>query len=174
MSRDDNWVKMRFMKTAFTRHLVVIMLMMAACLPAWAAEDCSCNPLEQAFKAQILQVESERYAAMVKPDYEVLEKVIADNAIYSHSTGNVQSKQQFIDSLKTGQMRYRSITPTVPLIRFYGDLAIVNGVGSFDVTLNKVELSSRLVYTAIYNLKTDTAGRYWQLVSWHSSAVPAK
>lgn len=150
------------------------MLLLAAGLPARAAEDCSCNPLEQAFKAQILQVESERYAAMVKPDYDVLEKVIADNAIYSHSTGNVQSKQQFIDSLKTGKMRYRSITPTMPIIRFYGDIAIVNGVGGFEVTLNNVEESARLVYTAIYNLKTDADGRSWQLVSWHSSAVPTQ
>ncbi len=165
---------MGFMKTAFTRPLVILMLVLAASLPAWAAEDCSCNPLEQAFKAQILQIESERYAAMVKPDYAVLEKVIADNAIYSHSTGNVQSKQQLVDSLKTGKMRYRSITPTMPLIRFYGDIAIVNGVGSFEVTLNGVDLSSRLVYTAIYNLKTDANGRAWQLVSWHSSAVPTQ
>lgn len=162
------------MKIFFTRHFLVAMLVVAACLPVWAAEDCSCNPLEQAFKAQILQTENERYAAMVKPDYAVLEKLIADNAVYSHSTGNVQSKQQFIDSLKTGKMRYRSITPTTPLIRFYGDLAIVNGVGGFEVTLNGVELSSRLVYTAVYNLKTDANGRFWQLVSWHSSAVPAQ
>gem|GEM_PF-3709667 len=162
------------MKTAFTRPLVILMLVLAASLPAWAAEDCSCNPLEQAFKAQVMQVENERYAAMVKPDYDVLEKVITDNAVYAHSTGNVQSKRQFIDDLKSGKMRYRSITPTIPLIRFYGDIAIANGVGTFEVTLNGVEQSARLAYTAIYNLKTDANGRSWQLVSWHSSAVPAK
>lgn len=162
------------MKTFLSRYLLVVLLAVASCLPVWADDGCGCNPLEQAFKAQVLQAENERYAAMVKPDYAVLEKLIADNAVYSHSTGTVQSKRQFIDSLKNGSMRYRKITPTLPLIRFYGDIAILNGVGDFEVTLNDNEESARLVYTAIYNLSGEGTARAWHLVSWHSSAVPAK
>ena len=162
------------MKIKLSRHWLVVALLVMVCLPVWAAEDCGCNPMEQAFKAQIMQTENERYTAMVKPDYAVLEKLIADNAVYSHSTGTVQSKQQFVDSLKSGKMRYRKITPQVPLIRFYGNIAILNGVGDFEVTLNNDQQSARLVYTAIYNLTGEGTSRIWQLVSWHSSAVPAK
>lgn len=162
------------MKISSCRFFVLAILAAVMCLPVRADGDCACNPLEQAFKAQILQTESERYSAMVKPDYSVLEKLLADNIVYSHSTGNVQSKRQFIDDLKSGKMRYRKITPVVPIIRFYGNIAIVNGVADFEVTLNGADLQSRLAYTAIYFLKGENTDRIWQLVSWHSSAVPVR
>ncbi len=42
-------------------------------------------------------------------NYPVLEKVLADDLIYSHSNGLVDDKRAYIDALKTGKAEYYQI-----------------------------------------------------------------
>ncbi|MGD0578271.1 MAG: nuclear transport factor 2 family protein [Bryobacteraceae bacterium] len=41
-----------------------------------------------------------------KPDMALLDKVLADDLTYTHSTGNTDTKASYIDKLKTGKARY--------------------------------------------------------------------
>lgn len=81
--------------------------------------------------------EKQRYAAMTKPDVAALEPLLSGDLVYAHSTGKLQSKNELLADLKSGAMRYRKIETTAPFIRFYGEVAVVNGVGDFEVMLNE-------------------------------------
>lgn len=155
------------------RHLFFFALLAAFGSRAQAL-DCDCNPLADFFKMQILAVEKDRYSAMTKADLPALEKLLTNDLVYTHSTGNIQTKSAFLDDLNSGKMRYRKVETRTPIVRLYGDMAIVNGAGDFDVTLEGRELQARLAFTAVYVLKGEDANRRWQLTSWHSSAIPAE
>lgn len=144
--------------------------------PAAPSADCVCNPYQQAFAAQLQQVEKERYAAMTENKLERLSALLGDDLIYIHSTGVAQTKTELLEGLKSAKVRYRKITTQPQAIRFYGDVGILNGRGTFDVSVKDGDttrdLSLNLVFTATYVMRGEGLARHWELVSWQSGAVP--
>ena len=61
---------------------------------------------------QVLQAEKDRFAAMVKGDRAALEKLLADDLTYTHSTALLETKEQFIKSVTSGNIDYVSIVPS--------------------------------------------------------------
>ena len=54
----------------------------------------------------VLAAEKGWSTGISKPDIALLDKVLADDLTYTHSTGNTDTKASYIDKLKTGKMRY--------------------------------------------------------------------
>ena len=104
---------------------------------------------------------------MVQNDVAALETLLADDLVYIHTTGRMESKRQFLDSLRSGALRYRSIEPSETVIRTAGDAAIVTGRAKMAVTINGADRNFEIRYTAVYR---STGGR-WQLVSWQSTQI---
>ena len=49
-------------------------------------------------------LEDKRYAAMERADREVLEQLLADDLTYVHTSGRVETKSQFINSIESGEI----------------------------------------------------------------------
>lgn len=62
--------------------------------------------LVMADQATIEKTERAWGAAMMKNDFAALDKLMADDLVYSHSNGLVDSKQSYIDGLKSGKSAY--------------------------------------------------------------------
>ena len=54
----------------------------------------------------VLAAEKGWSTGISKPDFALLDKVLADDLTYTHSTGNTDTKASYIDKLKTGKARY--------------------------------------------------------------------
>ncbi|MBV6756431.1 nuclear transport factor 2 family protein [Rhodococcus opacus] len=52
----------------------------------------------------------DRLAAMVAGDLDTLDALIADTALYIHSTGEVDTKTDYLAKLTSGQFRYATAT----------------------------------------------------------------
>jgi ketosteroid isomerase-like protein len=65
-------------------------------------------------------------AAVVKGDIPALEKILADDLIYAHSTGVVESKSEYLGKLKGGAQRYDVIEHQSMTVKVYGDAAVVH------------------------------------------------
>jgi hypothetical protein len=78
-------------------------------------------------KAVGAAVESLR-KAMVDPDKAVLDKLTAEELSYGHSTGAVQSKQEFIEALTSGKSDFVSIDLTEQTVKIAGNAAIVRHI----------------------------------------------
>jgi ketosteroid isomerase-like protein len=61
-----------------------------------------------------------------KGDFEALSAVLADDFVYSHSTGAVQDKQEWIDGLKP-LVGKRDRVANVVGVEFHGDIAVIKG-----------------------------------------------
>ncbi len=76
-----------------------------------------------------------KWATLVsEEDTASLDKLISGNYLHIHSSALVETKQQFIDALKTGIRNYEPIVFEDLLVRLFGNTAIVTGKFNLKVT----------------------------------------
>jgi uncharacterized protein (TIGR02246 family) len=80
---------------------------------------------QSAAEAAILKLEQQWVDAVVKADTAMLDKLYTDDMLYTHSSGTVDTKASYIDSLKTSKAKYTSIERDEIRVRLYGATAIV-------------------------------------------------
>ncbi|MDQ6801876.1 MAG: VOC family protein [Acidobacteriota bacterium] len=107
---------------------------------------------------------------MVENDLEKLASLLADDLVYVHTSGEVESKPQFLQRLRSGALRYRSIAPKDVRVRTYGNTAIVTGRSEMAVTNAGSDREFEILYTAVYA----ASGDRWQLASWQSTMATRK
>lgn len=112
----------------------------------------------------LIATEKERFNAQITRDPTVLDKVLADDLIYTHSNGLVDSKQSFIQSIKEAKMVYEQINVEEQKVRIYGKIAVVNGVCTIKAINNGQPMNLKLRYTDAYKRN----GKQWQLITWQS------
>ena len=113
----------------------------------------------------VMDTEKLRFEAQVKKDIPALEKLLADDLVYTHSNGNSDSKTAYIQSIKDGKSQYDEIKSEEMKVRVYGKMAIVNGVCMVKMPTNP---NLHLRYTDVYVKKKGQ----WQLVTWQSLKIP--
>jgi len=113
-------------------------------------------------------LESRRFEAMTKGDLAVLDGILADEMTYTHSTGQFETKQQFLDDLRSGKLKYEFIAPEDVLVRLYGTAAVVTGRARVQVRMQGQALGFQIRYTGVYAKRTG----HWRLVAWQSTRLP--
>ncbi len=120
----------------------------------------------------ILALENRRYAAMVAGDLAVLDELLADDLVYTHSSAEVDTKASYIDGLRTKKWNYKGVERPVEEITLFGDVARV--VGHARLTLcNPAGAASptRTVNGRFLNMWAKRDG-VWRLVAWQSTPIP--
>jgi len=119
--------------------------------------------------ASVLAADDQRFAAMMRADTAALRTRLADDLAYTHTTGARQNKAEFLCTLASGQLRYRSIAPSERTVRFLGaEGAVVGGRSKMRVESGGQVLVFAIRYLAVYR---KVAGE-WQLVAWQSTRLP--
>ena len=127
-------------------------------------------PVYSAEPADIEQLEQRRFGAMTHNDFETLGQLLSDDLVYTHSTAKVDTKQSYIDSLKSGAVTYVEVERTDTRIRVYGNAATVAGQAVVHVKLNGEPREARIRYTDVWVQKDGG----WQMVAWEATPIPAK
>ena len=85
---------------------------------------------------ELLPLEKARVDTLCKGDLPGLEKFLASDLTYVHSSGVQESRAEFMDKLRTGERKYVSMEhdPGVA-VRSYGDAAILTGSTKVQVML---------------------------------------
>ncbi len=149
------------------RRVLLGIALVALGAPAWVfAQAGGGGKVEQ----QVLQAEKDRFAAMIKADRAALERLLADDLTYTHSSALFESKAEFIKSVTGGTIDYVSIVPSEAdwKVRVNGNTAIVNGVAAVNVIDTGKDLKIKIRYTTIH---TNRNGN-WQLQAWQATRVP--
>ena len=123
----------------------------------------------QSSRTEVEQVERARFQAWVRKDMAALERVIATDVLYCHSTGVCQNKAELIQFITGGQSVYKAMDVLQLTPKDYGDdTVVVNGKLDMKVETAGQLASFQAIYTDVY-VKRD--GR-WQLVRWQSTRLP--
>ncbi len=115
-------------------------------------------------ESTILKLEEERLAAMVAADVGALDRILADDLSYVHTTAAIDTKESLTSGLASGRLDYESITPSARAVRVYDGAAIVRGGAHVHVNGNHFSLE----YTVVYIRAADG----WRMTSWHATRLP--
>ena len=77
-------------------------------------------------ESEVRTAQRERFEAMMHRDVAALDTLLDDGLTY-HSGGMVQTRQQFINTVKKQQLVYESITPSAVRVHVYDGLALATG-----------------------------------------------
>ncbi|HUO22135.1 MAG TPA: nuclear transport factor 2 family protein [Caulobacteraceae bacterium] len=144
--------------------LVAVLMWTNAAVPVARAADAPRNlttPAPGSPEAELLAVEDARFAAQIAHDAKTAAKYMADDMIYTHATGRVQTKADYVHELATGNTPYRVIEPSSRSVFVSGDVGLTHAT-IFTDTAGKHLTGT---YLAAY-VKRD--GR-WQLLYWQTS-----
>ncbi|MDH7500655.1 MAG: nuclear transport factor 2 family protein [candidate division NC10 bacterium] len=117
---------------------------------------------------EIRQVEQRWMAGIMSKDQKALEEILSPDLIYTHSSGVVESKAEYISSVCGGSLRYDSVTYEAPVIRIFG----ITGVMAAKATM--VGMNKGQPFNAqmrILHVWVKEAGE-WRLVAHQTTRIP--
>lgn len=139
-------------------------MMLTAMLAAAAmAETVSKNAQE------VLKVTQSLMDATVKRDFAVIDKVLAEDLTYTHSTGTIENKQQFKDAITKNRNNYQKIETLKTEVREYGSTVCV--LARQDMHGKNADGSANLSKLYILYVWTKEGGQ-WKLHLRHASRLP--
>ena len=119
---------------------------------------------------EALAAEDARYAAQMGDDYGALQKLLGNDLVYVHSSAVVDTKASYIDSMKSGTVKYRVMRRSDVTVRTFGCVAIISGLGNFDVTVKGQDVAVEIRFHSIW-AKRDNG---LEFISWEATRTPAK
>ncbi|HBY59103.1 MAG TPA: hypothetical protein DEH78_04735 [Solibacterales bacterium] len=121
-------------------------------------------------KEAVMQAERDWGASVVNRDVTLLDKVLAKELVYTHSDGRRDSKDSYIQSIKTGTQKYSAVKHLAMEVKFVGkDLALLNCEAAVSAESQGRKFDGlKMVILHVYVLRD---GR-WQMVAHQSSRLP--
>jgi uncharacterized protein (TIGR02246 family) len=117
--------------------------------------------MQEPDEQQILKLFEDGDRALIAADVAELSRIFADDYIQYDESGEAHTKQEVLNSLKTGAIRYLSMTSTGRRIRLLRpDMAIVHGSEEDDVEQGGRRFPVRYVFMDVVVKRN---GR-WQIV----------
>jgi hypothetical protein len=153
------------MSASLFRVLCATVLSASISLPA-AAQSCSGTVTEH----DAVGAEDARYSAQTTNDFAAMEKLFGDDLVYIHSSSVVDDKAAYIESMRSGTVKYRVMRRSDVKVRTYGCLALMTGNAEFDVTVKGQDMTVPLRFHTVWAKRPGGL----QFISWQATRVPAK
>lgn len=155
------------MAQTLLRLLVPLAMLGFAAATSASAEECSGTITAE----EAMNAENARYAAQTANDFAAMEKLFGSDLTYNHSSAATDSKASYIDSMRSGRVKYRKMTPNGDLkTRTYGCLALITGTAVYEVTSAGQDRTVPLRFTTIWAKRPSGI----EFVSWQSTGIPPR
>jgi len=116
----------------------------------------------------IIDLDRKRMQAMAAKDIDVLDALLADELVYTHSSARLDTKQSLLANMNSGATVYSSVEPSEVTAQDFGDVVILTGLARIKVFSMGKHLDFGVRFTDAY---TKQNGR-WQMVVWQSTRLP--
>jgi ketosteroid isomerase-like protein len=117
---------------------------------------------------EIDQLENAWRDAVLNSNTVKMESLLADDYLAITSSGTLQTKEQALDNLRAGRVRFTLLDITDRKVRFYGNTALVTSVAEVQGTAADEDLAGSYRYTRVY--VRDAKGA-WKIVSFEVSRI---
>jgi uncharacterized protein (TIGR02246 family) len=119
------------------------------------------NDRQQTDEQQILALHEAGDRALMSANVAALAQIFADDYVQYNEAGKAFTKQDVLESFRSGAIRYPSIVSTGRKIRVFGDTAVVHGAESDEVEANRKRSAVRYVYLDVLRKQNGE----WKLVA---------
>ena len=143
------------------RIFIVLALITAAAFVITGRASDKSTKEESSSEKAIRQLLSEQAAAQQKADTAALGRIWADDFTFTSSSGEIQTKAQRLAEIKSGELKFDSISMDDVQVRIYGDTAVVTSRGTVKGKRRGQDLTGQSRGMSVYVKKQ---GR-WQIVA---------
>jgi ketosteroid isomerase-like protein len=120
------------------------------------------------YRHEIEQLEEAWRTAILKSNSAALENLLADDYTGITAKGAIQTKDQAVQSLKSGALQLTALEFSDRKIRVYGATAVVTSVAELTGGKSDPEMTGRYRYTRVY--VRNPQGQ-WKIVSFEASRI---
>jgi uncharacterized protein DUF4440 len=126
---------------------------------------------EDETKKEVAAAQSAFHQAMLAADIRKMESLLDETFIWTDRTGEQLTRQQLLEELKSGQLKYSKLETNNVTVAVYGDAAVVRGESlrqrsSFRGSEKSGDVSP---FTAFYTLTLVNKDGDWKAVAMHST-----
>jgi ketosteroid isomerase-like protein len=125
--------------------------------------------MEPADVQQVRDAEDRRYRAMQDADLPALDQLCDDALSYAHSSGARDTKDEYLEKIRSGYYVYRRIDHPVERVEIAGDTAIVVGRMTADI---EVQGTPKTIDNLALAVWTRASGA-WRLLAYAPTSLPA-
>jgi len=118
---------------------------------------------------EILGLEDQRFGAMVARDFAALEKLVHGELLYTHSSGVTDTKASWLESMKSGKVKYKSVSCSERQVKVFGEVALIRGRAAIEAEINGQPRSLKLLFLNAW-VRTPQG---WKFAAWQSCPQPA-
>ena len=115
-------------------------------------------------ESELVDAEQQRFKAQIAGDAVALKLALADDLLYTHATGRVQTKEEYLQGIASSTMHYQAIDVTDRVVHVNGNMGMTSGLITLTVG-NGMQLVSR--FTGVYALRD----KRWQLLAWQTTDI---
>lgn len=116
---------------------------------------------------EVRQLEDEIAEAVVRRDLAFVERVWADEFVYTGIRGERKSKADILAELKAGELQFELMRFDDVRVQVYGDAAVATGRATTKGRSKQGEISGEFRYTRVY-IKRPSG---WQLVAFQGTPL---
>lgn len=118
-------------------------------------------------EGELVAAEKAWAKAVAAHDYATLEKVLDPDLIYAHSTGVIETKEEYLGKLKQGTQRYDGIEHEKTTVRAHGNAAVAHSIVRMHGATKGTPFDNRLMMIHTW-IKKDGA---WRLVAHQTTRL---
>jgi hypothetical protein len=118
----------------------------------------------QTTQTDVLAREDSRLMAMLAADPVALGKLLHDDLVYRHTTGDTDSKRSLLTSLQSGHVQYSRLEEIGRRVVLHPTAAVVIGRLLGSSVLDGVDVPIDSAFTALW-----LRGDEWRLAAWAST-----
>lgn len=144
------------------KGLIAIVLVFFAALQSVDAQN-------NAKAKELTAREAEFSQILLRGDWKALEKIEADDLIFTNADGQVTHKSDDVVNLRAGNFKFQAIDMRGLAVQDFGDVAVVTGELNEKVLYKTTDLSGLYRFTDVW---VKRSGR-WQLVTGQEALVPS-
>jgi hypothetical protein len=102
-------------------------------------------------ESQLLKLSSDKFQWQLDKNWDALSDMMDENIILQHGNGNIQSKEEYFKTLRSGFLEYNNIDVTERFAKIYGNTAIIMGKVKFNISINKEKRDFNFGFTEVYS-----------------------
>jgi ketosteroid isomerase-like protein len=144
---------------------VTVLLMTLISLMSFPS--CTTNMETDDKQQEVLAAHEKRRQATLNGDANTVASMMTDDLTFTHANAVVESKEQFVEALKTRRLQYRALTDEDLQVRVNGSTGVVSGTVHIVVDAAGTEYNLRVLFTELWVKEGET----WKMMLWHATEV---
>ncbi|MEK6405979.1 MAG: nuclear transport factor 2 family protein [Acidobacteriota bacterium] len=126
---------------------------------------------EEDAKKEVAAIEAAFHKAIRAADIKTLESLMDESFIWTHAAGEQMTRQQLLDQLGSGRLKYSKLETNNVTVSVYGDTAVVRGTSPRQRSSipGSEGTGDASPFTAFYTLTLINKGSGWKAVAMQTS-----